>query len=287
MSATDAPVRVRALARVPGCEDGRAPLAMAPLAGGTANLAWHVRTLRGDFVVRINASDAALLGVDRRREAALQTRAAQAGLAPPLIAVDPEGAFFVMAYLSARGWQAREMQDPERLRALARRLARLHGLDAPQVAAFDPLGLLETHVRRIVQAEPASSAELAPLLDRARGVLAAAHGARPLCIVHNDLHHQNLLGAAQPYLLDWEYAAVTDPLYDLACVLAYYPRAQPHAQLLLEESGLAERASLQNLQDATWLYTLLSYLWYRAARLTVVASAADLAQEQALRQRLG
>jgi thiamine kinase-like enzyme len=88
------------------------------------------------------------------------------------------------------------------------------------------------------------------------------------------------------YLIDWEYAAVADPIFDLACVLAYYPRLQPHAQDLLDSAGLAEAASIPTLLAASALFVLLSFLWYRLRRMTCEASPADLAAEEALLRRL-
>jgi aminoglycoside phosphotransferase (APT) family kinase protein len=32
--------------------------------------------------------------------------------------------------------------------------------------------------------------------------------------------------------LDWEYSQLADPLYDVACVLAYYPQAQPCRRII-------------------------------------------------------
>jgi thiamine kinase-like enzyme len=125
------------------------------------------------------------------------------------------------------------------------------------------------------------------LLARAQHVLAeASRVGRPSCIVHGDLHHSNVLEAGGPHLVDFEYSAVTDPLFDLGCLTAYYPQALPHADLLLAESGLEPTTTSEMLSEAAWLYTFLSYLWYRAFRLHARASAQDAAQERALLARL-
>jgi thiamine kinase-like enzyme len=88
------------------------------------------------------------------------------------------------------------------------------------------------------------------------------------------------------YLLDWEYAAVTDPLFDLACILAYYPQAAAFGDTLLEASGLAPVATPEMLRHATWLFVLLSYFWYRSRRLAGPPTPATEAAEQALLKRL-
>jgi thiamine kinase-like enzyme len=95
-----------------------------------------------------------------------------------------------------------------------------------------------------------------------------------------------LIGFGRPILVDWEYGAVADPLLDLACLLAYYPHAAPHSDVLLDASGLAGEVSAEMLAATTWLCRLVSYFWYRVRRLAGPASAQDLAAEQALRARL-
>jgi thiamine kinase-like enzyme len=101
------------------------------------------------------------------------------------------------------------------------------------------------------------------------------------------VHHSNLIGSHRLYLLDWEYAAVADPLFDLACILAYYPQAADHAEALLDATQLADVATGEMLRETTWLWMLVSYFWYRARRLCGPATPAEAAIEQSLRQRLG
>jgi aminoglycoside phosphotransferase (APT) family kinase protein len=275
------------LAALPGCEGGAQPLAIATLAGGTANETYRVNTRAGSFVVRFNDPGGAVLGVDRRREALLHQSAARAGLAPRLLAVDPDGRFLVTEYLAGATWRAEDMSDPKRLTRLARCLRLLHSVPAPDVPAFDPAALLSRHLERIAAVDAAAAADLEPLRVRAQAVLARARLAgRRASIVHGDLHHSNLLEAGGLTLLDFEYSAVTDPLFDLACLTAYYPRAAAFGDLLLAESGLGPETTTDMLVEASWLYTFLSYLWYRSFRLHARASPHDAAQECALLARL-
>ena len=63
------------------------------------------------------------------------------------------------------------------------------------------------------------------------------------------------------WLLDWEYAQLADPLYDVACVLAYYPQAQPHADELAGGAGLTGAGVAARLEAAMRVYDGLSELW--------------------------
>ena len=66
------------------------------------------------------------------------------------------------------------------------------------------------------------------------------------------------------WLLDWEYAQRADPLYDVACALAYYPQAHPQAAMLLAAAGLTGAGHTVRLEAAIRVYDGLSRLWHRA-----------------------
>ena len=358
-------LRREALSKVPGCEDGRAPIAVAPLHGGTSNAAFRVQTRLGSFVMRLNEPEAAQLGIDRAREAVLHRTAATAGLAPTVVHADAAGRFLITELIAGDGWSSRDMGDWQCLAELGAVLRQLHALVPPGVSAnanaaaqgvgpfaernvadssaqgvapfaahniadssaqgvapfaahniadssvqgaaaraspaggerhsdftvapFSLRSLLRHHAVRAIDANPGEAGPLTDLVSRAESILAASNagGARTPSIIHNDLHHSNLIGSGHRLrLVDWEYAAVADPLYDLACLLAYYPQAEPHSAPLLEVTGLAVRASVDELTDIAWVYVLLSYLWYRTRGLLAPASSQDREAEQALWQRL-
>jgi len=140
----------------------------------------------------------------------------------------------------------------------------------------------------IVNADPEDRTRIEDLLGRGDEALRRAHSAqRAACIVHSDLHHGNVLTADRIYFIDWEFAQLGDPLLDLACVLAYYPKAVTHGALLIEAAGLspvgADEAALGEL---TRVFNLLTYLWYRARRLTRSVPATDLQLEAVALRRV-
>jgi thiamine kinase len=276
------------LVHVPGFVSGRMTAHAARLDGGTVNTSYRVDTSAGRFVVRIHDPAAQVLGADHEREAQLHSAAAAAGLAPALIHVDAAHRFMIMEYVSGPTWTEKDFAQPARLRQLGAALHALHSVDPPTVAPFDVAAVLVRHHERLLQAAPQEAAWFAQLMERAAAALqACGAGQRAKALVHNDLYHSNLIGTDRLYLLDWEYAAVADPLLDLACVLAYYPHAAAHADTLLDSARLAGVVSAEMLRQATWLFVLLSYFWYRSRRLAgSAATPADLAAEQSLLKRL-
>jgi aminoglycoside phosphotransferase (APT) family kinase protein len=275
------------LAHVPGFTRGGTAWALR-LPGGTVNASFRVDTSAGRFVVRIHDAAAATLGADHEREARLHAAAAAVGLAPALIHVNESYRFMIMEHVAGPTWAADDFGRPERLGQLGAALHVLHTVSAPAVTPFDIETSLGRHYERLRAALPAEATQLGALMDRAREALRASETARRAkTVVHNDLHHTNLIGTDRLFLLDWEYGAVTDPLLDLACVLAYYPQAGAHVDALLDSSRLGAVATPEMLVATTWLCGLLSYFWYRTRRVAGPVSAADLAAEQGLLDRLG
>lgn len=253
-----------ALCHVPGLgPDGRA-LAIQRLAGGSVNEVFRVDTAAGRFVLRLDGPDWRRPGVDRQRERLLHARAAAAGLAPPLVYASADSGTLVMEYLDGRVWEAADCADAAQLARLGQRLAALHRLPVPSVKPFDPLAVAGDYAaicarRGDVRLQQELGAVMAGV--EAAAVLLAA-STRPRCIVHGDLVHSNLLETDRLWLLDWEYAQVSDPLMDVAGVLAYYPAARAHVAVLLAAAGLA--ADVAELQPRVYLYEALTWLWYRA-----------------------
>jgi thiamine kinase-like enzyme len=83
-------------------------------------------------------------------------------------------------------------------------------------------------------------------------------------IVHGDLTHANVLDGRQLWLLDWEYAQCADPVYDVACALAYSPAARQQAPRLLAAAGLPGAGPHDRLADAILVYEGLTRLWHLA-----------------------
>jgi aminoglycoside phosphotransferase (APT) family kinase protein len=262
------------------------PQAIAALAGGTVNRSFRIDTRAGSFVLRLNDAAGDVLGANHEREVRLHAAAAAAGIAPELIYADPVERFMIMRYVPGELWAAADFARPERLRLLGATLRTLHAIAPPAVAPFDITALLRGHAAHLA-AEPEERVPLRDLMDRAAAARAlCAAGCRGAAIVHNDLNHLNLIQAERLTLIDWEYAAVADPIFDLGCILAYYPQAEPFARELLDAAGLTGQVSLAELHGARFLFLLLSFLWYRRRRLSREVTWAERVQERALLRRL-
>jgi aminoglycoside phosphotransferase (APT) family kinase protein len=271
------------LLHVPGCENGDPPLSQELIGGGKVNHSFLVRTSRGRFVVRLNESSALDPGLDRERELAVHGAAAAAGIAPRIVYADPERSCLITEYLEGRLWTPHYFTRMRDLRSLGARLRLLHRTTPPPIARFDPMVSARRYADAIIRSDPADASRIGTLLERGEQAMQnSGSRERAACIVHSDLHHGNVLTADRIYLVDWEFAHLGDPLFDLACILAYYPRAAAHGGLLLEAAGLAERAVTEaELGEMTRVFNLLTYLWYRTRRVVRNVPTTDLQLEAA------
>jgi aminoglycoside phosphotransferase (APT) family kinase protein len=276
------------LLQVPGCEGGEPPYSQELIGGGRVNRSYLVRTRKGRFVVRLNDNSASDPGLDRDRELALHSAAAAAGIAPPVVHAAPDRSSLITEYVDGRLWTPHYFSRMRDLRSLGQRLRSLHSIDPPSLPRYDPLATARRYADTVLRHEPEEAGRLHLLLGNGADALSrSGWGRRPAAIVHGDLHHGNVLTADRVYFIDWEYAQVADPMHDLACILAYYPRAAAHASLLLEASGLdATGATPDMLNDLSDVFTLVNYLWYRARRVSRTVPATDLQLESAALRRL-
>ena len=276
------------LLHVPGCEDGEPPFSQEMIGGGKVNHSFLVRTRRGRFVVRLNENTGADPSLDRDRELALHTAAAGAGIAPQVVYAAPDRSCLITDYVDGRLWTPHYFTRMRDLRSLGQRLRTLHALAPPPVTRFDPLSTASHYADLIVRSDPDEGGRIEFLLaSGAEALTRTGFEKRTPAIIHSDLHHGNVLTADRVYFIDWEYAQVGDPLLDLACIMTYYPRAMPHGELLLEAAGLTDVGTTPAmLAELTNIFTLLTYLWYRARRVGRNVPATDLQIESAALRRL-
>lgn len=278
------------LARVPGAQVLQA-VSIAPLAGGRINRTFLVETAEGRFTVRLGHQAPSLPAIDRRAEIAAHRASAAASLAPPVVFADATLDVLITAYAEGRAWTDRDFASCAGLQRLAACLHRLHAIPVNdyilEVPMLDVLARAQEHVALIAAHAPDESPELTRLLARAAEVeneLAGSTGPRTL--VHGDLHGSNLIDGERLLLIDWEYAVRADPLWDVACLLVYQPLIASQLAALLRALRVTTDEAHARLGPLHWQFQLLNYLWYRARRLSVTATAQELDAERRARQSL-
>ena len=164
------------------------------------------------------AAESCELHADLPWEVQVLERAARAGLAPRLVYFDFDCAVLLTRWADGSSWVSREAGMPANLEAIAALLRRVHALAVPMPARqVSPQQWITVYDEALSRRGSTASD---PALRSAALARADALSALPQVVgvvCHSDLHSLNLLQHDDALiLLDWEYAHVTDPLWDLA-----------------------------------------------------------------------
>jgi len=230
-----------------------------PLEGGITNRNFRVRFGAGDYVLRLPGKETSLLGIDRTAERIANQAAAQLGIAPAVAAGDERS--LVTQFVVC------EPIDADRLRAdpapVARALRVFHDCRVTLPTRFWVPELLEDYAAIVAE----RGGELPRRYQSARDVAARIAAALPLAEpvpCHNDLLPANLLSVPGGVMLvDWEYAGMGHPLFDLGNTAVNNEFDDPAEDRLLEAyhgapPSVAQSAALKlmrimsDAREAAW-----------------------------------
>ncbi len=207
---------VSAMQRVPDLA-GR-ELTLRPLSGGITNRNFLVEApgTTDRWVIRLAGNDTHLLGISREVEHAATVAAAGVGVGPEVTAfIRPEG-FLVTRFIVGSPVSDDAVHRPETLRRVADSLRRIH--DGPAIPGlFVPFRIVEAY-RALAAARGVPipiEYELAQSVAR-RIELAFLTNSVELRPCHNDLLNANFIDdGTRIRIVDWEYAGMGDPFFDL------------------------------------------------------------------------
>ncbi|MFL5673588.1 MAG: phosphotransferase [Chloroflexota bacterium] len=240
---------VRALQRVPEVA-GRA-LTLTALTGGITNRNFLVDAAGTDsrWVIRLAGNDTHLLGISREVEHAATVAAAGVGVGPEVTAfIRPEG-YLVTRFIVGSPVSDEAVHGTETLRRVADSLRRIH--DGPAIPGlFVPLRIVEAY-RALAKERgvpiPAEYDRAAAVGRRIEGALLAAPLELRPC--HNDLLNANFIDdGTRIRIIDWEYAGMGDPFFDLGNFSINHELTLDEDETLLEAyDGTVRRDRLARL----------------------------------------
>lgn len=215
--------------------------------------------------------------IDRAGELANARAAAAIGLAPPILHGDPDSGVMLSRYLrGAVPLSAERLREPGVLGAAVGLLKRLHGSGL----AFR--GEMRLYPKIDQYLALAGTAELRALRrqgERLRPLLEPGWNAWAPC--HIDPAPGNFVAAeGRHYLLDWEYAAMCEPLWDLAglSIEGRFDGRQDAALIRLYFGAAEERRWLSRLHLYRIMLRLVAAAWgaVQVAEGNGAATAAEL-----------
>jgi thiamine kinase len=227
------------------------------LSDGPTNASYLVNNAGRSFVLRLDKPGASELGLNRANEQLIIQSVARAGLAPEPVYSDLRAGVCLRRFIEGRSWSKTDLARPANLRRLASRLRALHRLP-PAGELFDPLAAARRYQARLGTAESLAILQRA---ERQMAEISAREPSRVLC--HNDLVCRNIVEGGPLMLIDWEYAAVGDPYFDLAVVVQHHElgarSAEQFLRAYLQQSFATD--AISHLRMQCRFYQSLLQLW--------------------------
>jgi thiamine kinase-like enzyme len=207
---------VQAMQRVP--ELAGRELTLRALSGGITNRNFLVEPAgtADRWVIRLAGNDTHLLGISREVEHAATVAAAGVGVGPEVTAfIRPEG-YLVTRFIVGSPVTEASVHRPETLARIAESIRRIH--DGPPIPGlFVPFRIVEAYQALAA----ARGVAIPPEYELARSIsrrIELALLANPIALrtCHNDLLNANFIDdGSRIRIVDWEYAGMGDPFFDL------------------------------------------------------------------------
>jgi thiamine kinase-like enzyme len=246
-----------AIRRIPILADGRGDWMPSPLPSFT-NRTYHLQRPGEAFVLRLPGRGTERY-IDRAAEAANARAAAAIGLAPEIVFADTKTGIMVSRYVEgAEPLSPKRLREPGELRRTVGLLRRLHesGLVFQGHMKLYPkldeyLALANTPELKALRAK---GERLRPILEPGWGPLRPCH--------IDPAPHNFITAGGRRYLLDWEYSAMCEPLWDLAglSIEGAFDAAQD-AAMLTAYFGMAEQSWASRLHLYKIMLRLLAAAW--------------------------
>ena len=231
------------------------------LGGGITNHNVKVELDGQAYVLRISGKDTELLGIDRHAELEATRAAAALGVGPEVVAfVEPEG-WLVTRFVAGDTPPLERMREPDMLARVATTLRAFHdGRSIP--GRFDSFRVVEAY--RTTTLERGGS--VPDEFDWAHGIAARIERLRGEDLTkpcHNDLLNANFLDDGERLrIVDWEYAGMGDPFFDLANFAINHELGPEEREALLRAySGEVRREEVQALELMRFISDFREAMW--------------------------
>lgn len=236
---------------------------LKPLPGGLTNRCFLMPLERGLYVLRIHGQNSQALDIDREAEYRIQRLVSAAGLAPEVRYRSDNGRYWIRDYVQGNALTGASLTLPL-LKRMAKQLAQLHALPVPDEIPQLNVAEKANHYWNLI--ETLDGAEQVTGLRAELQTVFARTPDKRRCLCHMDPLPANwiLSDDGSLTLLDWEYAAIGHPLWDLAALLQNANLSDEEEHEVLKAYGVG---NLSGWSLAREQMNYLSALWYGAQGL--------------------
>jgi thiamine kinase-like enzyme len=255
---------VRALAGIPQFAGTSLDRPEIERIGGLTNRNYKITVGAECYVLRLAGAGTGEY-INRRFEEHNARVAAAAGVNAELLFFAAADGTMLCRYVDSVTMSAERFRDLARVERAAQALRRMHDWKTGFANRFDVFAQIDDYLvllRRNRARIPEGYDRLQQQAERARAVLAAHPAALAPC--HNDPLAENFLDTGERMVIvDWEYAGMNDPMWDLGdlSVEAGFTAAQDAALLAAYFAGAAPPAAVGRMILCKGLCDLVWTLW--------------------------
>ncbi|MBI5273961.1 MAG: phosphotransferase [Chlamydiales bacterium] len=241
-----------------------APISLKSIEGGLTNINYVAEAAGDRYFVRCSSENKKWLDTSWKREYDAMLITSSYGISPAICLAAPQEHVLITTFIDAKTVNTK---DPATLKKVCDLLYSLHHLDIRFPITQHPLDIINLYIENTKQIGidlPRTVVEtLLPAIKNYKSPHALPNQLTPC---HLDLHKGNILDDGQKlWFIDWEYAAMSDPFFDLAIIastdlfsveetkqlLALYLKSDPTKGQLQHFYFLR---SLADLRWALWSY---------------------------------
>ncbi len=227
------------------------------LASGLTNETWLLQKDDRKAVLKIDERPRQSPYNSRLDEAAVQSLAAEAGLANNVLFADKR--IYLTEYIEGSTWNPDDLDKEGKIEQLASALRRLHTLPLTG-RSFDAVAAAQQYAQTIEYPDK-------QLVGVCMDTIKNSRLPNYLCCSHNDLVAENIIATPALKFIDWEFACDNDPMFDLATIVEHHELSEGQARSLLDNyfGGSGERWQ-PKLVEQQRLYLALYWLWLASRR---------------------
>ena len=206
-------------------------------------------------VIKEDKPYAKKIGLNRKREASLLNAINHSCSCPNIIFNDLNAGIIVWEYIEGTEAKSELILNKDFLIRLGRKVKNIHITDITTLSSYNFLDFIE-HYTNIIK-DNKSAVDINNLISK------LYNSDTQLTLCHNDLTKPNILVGDTISFIDWEYASLNDPHYDIATVFqAYNLNANQRDAFLIGYNSV--NVDLARVNEFIALTKFTERLWDRA-----------------------
>jgi thiamine kinase len=222
---------------------------------GVVNEVWRLDTAEGSYVLRRDKPLAKKIGLNRGEELQILAAAAAAGLGPEPVWCDADAGLLLVKYLAGKPLAEKDISGGQALEAVSVLLHKLHSC-RPEIRQVDYAGYVDRYRRATDHPDRERiAAEALSLINR------WCNDQPRYVFCHTDPVAGNFVACDDGILrlIDWEYAGLGEPVFDLAVFIRHHGLDQEAIEAFCGLADAGEQAA--RLEGCLALYDHLLALW--------------------------